>query len=156
MIRLLLTLVLLAVAGLMAWVRLAPTDAERWHTDPFATPSPGEGGWKIAPGGDDAPPVFEASPEEVLAALDEIALATPRTERLAGSVESGRITYETRSRIMGFPDYTTVAAHAGQEGTEIAILARLRFGQGDMGVNRARAEDWLARLRESIDRGPGT
>jgi hypothetical protein len=45
-----------------------------------------------------------------LARLDEIALATPRTTRLAGSPDEGRITWITRSALWGFPDYTTAQA----------------------------------------------
>ena len=79
---------------------------------------------------------------ELLARLDAVALATPRTTRLAGSVEEGRITWVTRSAAWGFPDFTT--AEAGADG--LAVEARSRFGQSDMGVNAARLTDWLLQL----------
>jgi uncharacterized protein (DUF1499 family) len=79
-----------------------------------------------------------------LAALDGIIRAEPRTQVLAGSVEAGMVTYVTRSRVFGFPDYTTVA----QRGDDLAIHARLRYGQSDMGVNKARVERWLTALRQ--------
>ena len=75
-----------------------------------------------------------------MARIDAIARATPRTTVLAGSVAEGRITYVTRSRLWGFPDYTTVE----RSGDRITLFGRLRFGRGDMGVNRARIEGWLA------------
>ncbi|MEM9843514.1 MAG: DUF1499 domain-containing protein, partial [Pseudomonadota bacterium] len=84
---------------------------------------------------------IEATPE-TLAALDEIARATPRTTILAGSVEDGIVTYVTRSALMGFPDYTTVSLSDGA----LTLYARLRFGQSDLGVNAARLEAWLRAL----------
>ena len=74
--------------------------------------------------------------------MDRIILATPRTEVLEGSVEAGKRTYVTRSQWMGFPDYTTVM----QNEDVLELHARLRFGQSDLGVNKARVEDWLAQL----------
>lgn len=139
-------IVLLVLAG-AAWVRLAPHDTARWHVDPLAAAAPARGGWLVRPEGGNAPaPVLAASPEEVLAALAAIAADTPRTRMLAGSVQEGRITWVTRSALWGFPDYTTATAVAVPGGAAPVILARLRFGADDLGVNRARVEDWLARL----------
>ena len=61
---------------------------------------------------------------------------------LSGSVDSGHITYISRSRIMGFPDYITVQKFDGK----LRIFSRLRFGQSDLGVNKRRVEGWLAQL----------
>ena len=76
------------------------------------------------------------------ARLEEIILATARTERLAGSAEAGMATYVTRSKVFGFPDYTTIRQRDGQ----LEIYGRLRFGKSDLGVNKARVESWLAHL----------
>ena len=144
----LLVLLLLVVAGL-AWVRLAPSDPERWHTDP-AGAAPGPGRYVVGPPPSDAAsPVLPLPPAEALQAVDRIALSEPRTRRLAGSPEAGRITYVTRSRLFGFPDYTTVAARPAAGGAELLIHARLRFGYDDLGVNRARVSRWLAALGAS-------
>ena len=134
-------LVLAAVAGVGAYVRLAPSDPARWHVAPEAAGPWGEvtagEGWaslRLPPG--------RGEPRALLARLDVVALATPRTIRLAGSVAEGRITWVTRSALWGFPDYTT--AEARPDG--LYLRARLRFGRGDMGVNAARLKDWLSRL----------
>ena len=74
-----------------------------------------------------------------------IALATPRTLVLEGSVEDGMITYITRTRVFGFPDYTTVT----QKDKTLKFHARLRFGMKDMGVNAARGDAWIAELTGS-------
>ncbi|WP_243614316.1 DUF1499 domain-containing protein [Shimia aestuarii] len=52
------------------------------------------------------------------------------------------ITYITRSRMIGFPDYTTVL----QAGEELLIHARSRFGRRDFGVNAVRVERWIDAL----------
>lgn len=121
-----------------AWVRLAPSDPARWHTDP----AQGEAGDNSHV----AKAFLPLPPAEALAAFDTVAMAEPRTRRLAGSVEEGRITYVSRSALWGFPDYTTVAAEPGEGGSWLVIHARARFGQSDLGVNAARTGRWLAAI----------
>ncbi len=72
-----------------------------------------------------------------------IALAAPRTRVLAGSVEEGMITYVTRSRVFGFPDYTTLHVTADAQGSRATLYGRQRFGKLDFGVNSARIQGWL-------------
>ncbi|MBQ0749371.1 MAG: DUF1499 domain-containing protein [Roseovarius sp.] len=131
--RLWLGLVLVAIVAGMAYVRLAPSDPARWHAMPESL-APGDlagGAVRVVPGD--------------LAALDAIIRATPRTQILAGDVAQGMITYVTRSRVFGFPDYTTVR----QTGERLEIYGRLRFGKSDLGVNAARIDGWLQRLGQA-------
>lgn len=139
------------VLALLA-IRLAPSDPARWHADPRRAPAGRDGGWVLRAGDGDAPgPEGPLAPEAMLTLFDEIAMQTPRTRRLAGSPEEGRITYITRSAVFGFPDYTTVAAVPRPEGGSGLVLhARLRFGRADMGVNRARVERWAMQLEERM------
>ncbi|MDO9637656.1 MAG: DUF1499 domain-containing protein [Pseudotabrizicola sp.] len=145
MMGLIFAALIVAVLGLMAFVRLAPDDPARWHVAQDGA------GWAKAPW--DAVlsetgaarlrlSAAKAAPVDLLARLDDMALATPRTRRLAGSVAEGRITYVTRSALWGFPDYTT--AEAREDG--LYIHARLRFGREDMGVNADRLRAWLAAM----------
>ena len=53
---------------------------------------------------------------------------------------------ETMARVIQHKRATVAAVTDGAEGPLLVINARSRFGEGDMGVNRARVEDWLARL----------
>ena len=123
--------ILIVVAGALAYVRLAPSDPARWHEIPEEiTYRDLEGGAMRRVDGD-------------LAALDTIIRDTPRTRVLAGSLEEGMVTYVTRSRVFGFPDYTTVR----QAGETLEIYGRLRFGSSDLGVNAARIDRWLERLQ---------
>ena len=136
--------ILIALAlGFAAFVRLSPMEAVRWHVDPQTAPGPGpDGSFRVTVG-------LDRQPKAVLEALDAIAMATPRTTRLAGTVADGRITYVTRTAFWGFPDATTVEARASGTGSELTIFARLRFGRGDMGVNRKRVQAWIAAMGAS-------
>ena len=126
-------IILAIVVGFLAYVRLAPSDVARFHVVPEVTSDKDmAGGAKRVIAGD----------AEVLAKLDAIAMSTPRTKVLAGSVSEGHVTYITRSRLIGFPDYTTLYLDAGR----LMLFARLRFGRSDLGVNRARLEGWLKQL----------
>ena len=141
-----LALFALLVVLAAAYVRLAPSDPDRWHR--FAPPGPP--GDYPATGGFTARRVVGGDPAGVMAALDQIARDTPRTRVLAGSAAEGFVTYVTRSALWGFPDYTTVyltrTDPQADGDTTLTIHARLRFGQSDMGVNAARVRAWLAAL----------
>nr|WP_295315069.1 DUF1499 domain-containing protein [Roseobacter sp.] len=118
--------VLLVLAGL-AWVRLAPHDTARWH-QPLRYDQNTDfsgGAFRVAEAGPDA-----------LQRADQHMRALDRTVVLAGSVEEGRVTYVTRSKVFGFPDYTTIEVRDGH----IRAWGRLRFGTSDLGVNRDRLE----------------
>ena len=128
-------LIMLAM-GAALYVRLAPSDPARWHSMPEMVSN---GDFR-----DGAARVVKAG-ENGLARLDRIIRDTPRTQVLAGSVQQGMVTYVTRSRVFGFPDYTTVR----QDGEMLEIYARLRFGRSDLGVNADRVDRWLGRLAEA-------
>lgn len=123
---------LLGAVAVSIYVRAAASDPEVWHKMPEGL-QPGdyaEFAVRVLPGDTD------------LSQLDQIARTTPRTTVLAGSIEDDMITYVTRSAVMGFPDYTTVARRDGKT----LIYARLRFGKADLGVNAARLDAWIAEL----------
>ncbi|WP_281982876.1 DUF1499 domain-containing protein [Thalassorhabdomicrobium marinisediminis] len=136
---------LVAVLALALYVRLAPLRAEAWHADtpPVLKPGtyPGAGSHVVERR-------IDGDGHATLERLDRIIRATPRTQAVAGALAAGKITYVTRSAVMGFPDYTTVTlARAPDEATAaLQIYGRLRFGRSDLGVNRKRIEGWLAQL----------
>jgi hypothetical protein len=133
MMKLLAVLLVVLIAAALAFVRLAPSDPARWHQMPESVSDRDlEGGAMRRVEGD-------------LAALDAIIRDTPRTRVLAGSLDQGMITYVTRSRVFGFPDYTTVR----QSDDMLEIYGRLRFGKSDLGVNAARIDGWLDRLAQA-------
>lgn len=137
---LVLAFALIAFLGALAFIRLAPSDAADWHVDlaaPGFDPSRGQM-FCITPNNRYGPLA-----EDTLARLDAVALATPRTERLAGSAAEGRITWVTRSALIGFPDYTTAQV---MPGPGLCVFGRQRFGRGDMGVNAARVGGWMQQV----------
>ena len=123
------------VIGLVAFVRLAPTDPANWHVPIAETNSQNMTGGAIR--------VTEAGPE-ALARVDSAMQALPRTRVIAGSVDEGRVTYVTRTKWVGFPDYTTIEHSDGL----LKMHARLRFGASDLGVNRKRLERLLVVAKE--------
>jgi len=131
MMKTVLVLLVAAVIALLVVFRVMPTDPDRWHRMPEDVSDRDlEGGAMRRVEGD-------------LATLDAIIRDTDRTQVLAGSVDEGMITYVSRSRVFGFPDYTTVR----QDGEMLEIYGRLRFGKSDMGVNAARIDGWLQQLQ---------
>ncbi|MFN3644157.1 MAG: DUF1499 domain-containing protein [Gemmobacter sp.] len=130
----------LGLAGAALWVRLAPVDAAAWHVDPLTAPDPATPNFaRIAPG----TITGTGLAERAAAAM----LAMPRTRLIAGSAAAGWMTFETRSRIVGYPDYTSIRVLPDPAGGEtLAALARSRFGVSDLGVNAAR----LAALRAAL------
>src|SRR6056297_1047049 len=93
--------IVLLIAGGLAWIRLAPSDPADWNVDP-----------KVTSDQDLANGVRRRIPatEDAFTRLHGIILETPRTDVLE-------------------------------------LWARARFGQSDLGVNKARVEGWLAELR---------
>ncbi|MFK7875282.1 MAG: DUF1499 domain-containing protein [Paracoccaceae bacterium] len=130
------TWIILTILALVAlsFARVMPVDPARWHkaVQGDADKDTASSALRVMP-----------APENALMRLDKIALQTPRTKRVSGAPEDGRITYETRSLVFGFPDYTTVDV----DKDTLRIYARLRFGKADLGVNKARVEAWIAQLK---------
>lgn len=132
-IMMLVWVLLAAAAVVLGFIRLAPVDPFDWNTQPELSED------KEFRGG-----VFKVvrSGPEGLRQFDQIATSAPRTKLLAGSVEDGMATYVTRTKVIGFPDYTT----ARQDGDLLKVYARLRFGRSDLGVNKTRIDRWLRQM----------
>ncbi len=133
-----LAFLLVFVLVVVAYIRLAPTNAARWHK----LPDMAEPGDTSEEGGFLSVRRITAPADEVLKAVEQRALATPRTHLIKGSVDEGMMTFQSRSLVMGFPDHTTVTV----QGDLLVIYGRLRFGRSDLGVNRARIAGWLETL----------
>ncbi|MBN2905844.1 MAG: DUF1499 domain-containing protein [Rhodobacteraceae bacterium] len=136
-----------AVAGGI-WFRRVPDDPAIWHVDPLSAVKPDSpNAALIRPeGGDGVAPVYDTTPPALAAAIDTIALAEPRTRRIAGSPEDLWMTYVQRSALWGFPDYISVRVLPAEQGATWAAFSRARFGYSDMGVNAARLARWQAAL----------
>ncbi len=137
----------LTLGAVAVWVRLAPSDPARWQVDPLTVTVRGARNSFLLRDGDgaDGPALrLNFSPAEVATRLAAIAGATPRTRHLAG--QGDFVSYVTRSALWGFPDYTSIRISPDGAGSSVAFYARARFGDSDLGVNRARVEDWVLQL----------
>lgn len=135
-------IILALLIGLMAYIRLAPSDPAQWH---IALPTDIAADGQIRTTAGSARAAVPATPQ-TLTQLDAIARATPRSSTLAGSAAEGRITWVLRSAAFGFPDYITAQITETPTGPRLDLHSRLRFGRSDFGVNAARLKDWLSRL----------
>jgi uncharacterized protein (DUF1499 family) len=136
---------IIAFLGLLAFVRLVPSDPAQWQVDVATVEKPASpNNWLLRDGADGPAIALALPPDAALARIRAVALATPRTEVLAE--DATRITFITRSRVMGWPDYTTVEVTPSATGSSVAVFARARFGYSDMGVNRARVQALAAAL----------
>jgi len=97
---------------------------------------------------DAEPKTYPMAPAELLARLRRIALAEPDTTELYCGTDcdrTARILQHTR--LMRFPDTIDIAVLAVADNqSALAIYSRSLIGRGDLGVNRARIERWLAAL----------
>ena len=156
MIVWILAILIAAVGGSAVYFRTVPSDPERWHVDPLVAETPATpNAWRVAPepATDSEPnaeaPVYDLPAEALASELDALIMSAPRTKRLAQSEGGLWATYLQRSRVMGFPDYISVRViPRGEDAATLAIFSRSRFGRSDLGVNRARVENWLAGLAE--------
>ncbi|WYK04333.1 DUF1499 domain-containing protein [Cereibacter sphaeroides f. sp. denitrificans] len=143
----LLLVLLVLVGGLVGYVRFSPNEPGAWHADPLQVTGRGaDNSFLAAPGGDVEPLHLALPPDQVAARLEKIAAAWPRTRAIAGA--GFHRTWITRTKWWGFPDFTSVRLVPTDDGgTDVTLFARSRFGKSDLGVNRARGQDWLAQLR---------
>ena len=125
-------LICLAV-GFLAYVRLAPIQTERWNVPILVEANNDLQGGAVR---------IVANTPGAMATLANTLNGMARTSLLAGSVADGRVTYITRSKWIGFPDYTTLE----RSGDSIKMFARLRFGSEDFGVNAARLQKLMLAL----------
>lgn len=143
-----LLLILLLVAGLSAYVSYAPVVAGDWNVPVASSDAPVAGPCadqvRFVPRGARASCLLPGTPAEVMAKLNAIAMAAPRTKAIASG--DALATWESRSQIMGFPDYITAELAPVPGGTRLDILSRQRFGGGDFGVNAKRLRAWLSQL----------
>lgn len=144
--RLFILLVLGVIVAAIVYVRLAPDDTASVHIQA----EPRVPGNYPTSGRFLAVRQITAAPEDVLRAIMQAAMDSDRTKALAGSVDDGVVTFVTRSKLMGFPDYTTVSIiqvdTVENAGPLLMIDARSRYGQNDLGVNKARVTGLLDAL----------
>lgn len=97
---------------------------------------------------DGAAPVFDMTRDQLQVAWDEMLAQEPRVQLLRRDVANMQIDYVQRSRLLHFPDLITVRfIPVDDTHATLAIYSRSIYGKGDLGVNRARIDGWLAKLK---------
>jgi len=139
-VKMFLALSAVVIIALLAYIRLAPSDPAVWNIAlnprPAILAAPSPDAVVTLKGG-----AYMDLPADSLPALKSVAASTPRTKILTETPD--HITWITRSKLIGFPDYTTAQiTPAG-----VSVYARLRFGGDDMGVNAARLTAWRGSLQ---------
>ena len=135
------------------YVRLVPMDPNQWHVDPIGVQRSGKpNDYLISEGGDQPAVVVSTGVAETAAAAFEAIRELPRTTLLAGSVEGGWFTVVSRSRLMGYPDATTVRIEPRETGSAVHVYARARYGYSDLGKNSERVALFLKALEQMLDR----
>lgn len=135
-------LILMGLLFFAVYVRVLPAVPALWHAPSYPSglghiEASNSHIWRSAQQGDG---------KAEMALLDDIIQNTPRTARIAGSIDEGMATYITRSKWWAFPDFTTVERNVPLiEGGPrvISIFSRAQFGESDLGVNEGRIRDWL-------------
>ena len=99
---------------------------------------------------DVTPPEFALSAADLRLAFAKVIAAEPRVTAVASDDATLTDRYIQRSALMRYPDTIVVRFFDLPEGrSTIALYSRSQLGHGDMGVNRARIERWLAKLGEA-------
>lgn len=136
-------LVVAAVIGVI-YVRSATHDPAQWHIDPATVTEVRERNEYL---GDLA---VEGLREDVADALDGLLRGDEfGAERLAGDLTEGWATYVVKTPLIGFPDYLSVRVSDAENGARAIIYSRSRFGDSDLGANKARVERIFSLLKDS-------
>lgn len=149
LLALLMLTTLLAACGIGA----AP-EAERLALDPSTLERTGKpNDVLVCPEGqcravaDRPAPMLGLAAADQLRLWEEVVTVSPRTRVLRVDETSLTIHAEQRSRLMRFVDTIVVRVIPMDDGrSTFAAYSRSEVGYSDMGVNRARIEDWIARV----------
>jgi len=96
-------------------------------------------------------PIFAVDAKGLRAAMAKVIASEPRISAIDTANDALTDRYVQRSALFGFPD-TIVVRYLDESGgkSTVAIYSRSQLGQGDMGVNKARIERWLAKLQTIV------
>jgi uncharacterized protein (DUF1499 family) len=130
-----------------------PTLMDITHIERPATPNTAlaaPAGFHLTP--DIITPTYKVPPDRLLAAVEGVATAQPRTTRSAAFPVARQVHYVARSAVFNFPDLITVQVDpAPPDGATLVLWSRSVYGEGDLGVNRKRVVAWLTALDAALN-----
>ncbi|HEV8388576.1 MAG TPA: DUF1499 domain-containing protein [Dongiaceae bacterium] len=101
---------------------------------------------------DGAAPVYNINSGQLKIAWDELLAEERRVRVLRRDVTNQQIDYVQRTRVLHFPDLITVRfIPVDDTHSTMAVYSRSVYGKGDLGVNRTRIEEWLAKLKARVE-----
>jgi len=100
---------------------------------------------------DFTPPLFGVEVAALRAAMANLIASEQRISLIETNDTASTERYLQRSALMQFPDTIVVRYIQKPEGhSTLAIYSRSQLGESDLGVNRARLERWLGKLRQLL------
>jgi len=90
---------------------------------------------------------YAVAPDRLLAAVQAVAVAQPRTVVHAVFADRQQAHFVARSALLNFPDL--VAVQVTPE-SGLILWSRSIYGRSDFGANKARLEAWLAALEARL------
>jgi len=97
---------------------------------------------------DQASPSFAVDPSLLRDRWLEMASAEPRVRLVSAEKDRRHLVFIQRSFFFRFPDVITVEfLPTSKGGSTIAVLSRSRYGESDFGVNAARVDAWIGKLK---------
>ncbi len=93
---------------------------------------------------------WPVTPAVLWATLNRLAAGFPRTWKLGEFPERAQAQWVERSALMNYPDIIAAEVRPAPEGAALLLYSRSLFGWSDLGVNKARAERWLAALDAAL------
>jgi len=96
-------------------------------------------------------PAFAVDAKGLRAAMVKVIASEPMITAVHIADDALTDRYVQRSALLGFPDTIVVRYLDQPEGTSmVAIYSRSQLGDSDMGVNKARIERWLGKLKKIV------
>jgi uncharacterized protein (DUF1499 family) len=97
------------------------------------------------------PPLFAVDAGGLRTAMAKVIASEPRITLVHSDGPARTERYVQRSALMGFPDTVVVRYIEQSQGrSTLAMYSRSQLGRSDLGVNKARLERWLAKLRQVV------
>jgi uncharacterized protein (DUF1499 family) len=95
-------------------------------------------------------PLYNVPPATLFAALQAVAAAEPRTYALDAEPAQLQAAWVVRTAASNFPDVVEAAVVPEGNGSSVILFSRSIYGWVDLGVNAARAKDWLQKLQLKV------
>jgi uncharacterized protein (DUF1499 family) len=97
------------------------------------------------------PPLFAVDASGLRAAMAKVIASESRIALVHTNDAALTERYVQRSALLGFPDTVVVRYIEQPEGrSTLAMYSRSQLGRSDLGVNKARLERWLGKLRRVV------